>query len=370
MQSAAAFHVDDLRFGVECEFTEAATASVRRDVPGRYRRALARRCGVRGRGWLPASRCGVEVVERETGLRTRLFPHLDQAVLEIATEPMSLAGFRRAEGLLEEAVWAACHDIGLAPGTEEINRWSMHVNVSWPALAAGRDGELLLRYVADFNDHPELALGGCGGDIRNAPPLAILGARPRDALRGVIAELAGSPARGDAFAVAALLRQRVYRERFFYGSPRHNDFYQAVNVIHVRPRPGRKRWFAIANAVRIELRACSMAPSAAHMISALEIVAGRLAWLARQTGPIPFVGLPVPEPAGGRVFRTRGVQDGVTPAAVAACWMRYLTGAGLDPARHLPFIVNPEVRQAAAEIAARGGVVRPGSPAPPGHARR
>lgn len=368
MASRQVFDADDLRFGVECEFTDPATATVRGDEPERYRAAALRRCGGpaaagpwgrRWRDWLQRLRRAIDVGDAATGPRTRLFPHIDPGVLEIATEPMSLADVRRAGRLLQESVWDACGDVGLAPGTDEINRWSMHVNVSWPALAAGRDGDLLLRYVADFNDHPELALGGCGGDIRNAPPLAILGARPRDALRGLIAEFAGRPAAADAFAVARLLRQRVFRERFVYGSRLHNDFYHAVNVCHVRPRPGRKRRYAIKSPVRIELRASFMPPSAAAMISALEIMAGRLAWLARQTGPIVYAGPLVPEPPGGRQFRPCGVQDGVTAEAVAACWIGYLAEAGLDPVRHVPFIVNPEVRKAAESRAGRGTVVGP-----------
>lgn len=305
--------------------------------------------------WLVPGQGRVEVAHAATGVQTRLFPHLDPGVLEIATEPMSLADFRRAEGLLEEGVWQACRDLGLVPGTAEINRWSMHVNVSWPGLAAGRDGELLLRCVTDAADHPELALGGCGGDIRNAPPLAILGPRPRDALRALVAELEAGPAHGNAFAMARLLRQRVFRERFVYGSRLHNDFYHAVNVCHVRPRPKRKRRFAIASPVRIEIRASYMPPSAAHLISTLEIVAGRFVWLARQTGPVEFFGKLVPEPPGGRTFRPSGVQEGVTPDEVAACWIGYLAEAGIDPARHVPFIVNPDVRRAASAMLARDG---------------
>lgn len=357
--------MDELRFGVEFEFTDPATGTVARDRPALYRAAARRRCPAHGVDvpWpsrIMPWRGGIDVADAATGMRTRLFPHIDPGVLEIATEPMTVADFHRAEGLLGEAVWSACRDVGLAPGTAEINRWSMHVNVSWPGLAAGHDGELLLRFVVDAADHPELALGGCGGDIRNAPPLAILGPRPRDALRGLVAELAASPARGDSFAVALLLRQRVFRERFMYGSRLHNDFYHAVNLCHVRRRPGRKRRFAIASPVRIEIRASYMPPSAAHLISALEIVAGRLTWLARQTGPIEFFGNLLPEPPGGRIFRTTGVQDGVTPAAVAACWVGYLVGMGIDAARHVPFIVNPDVRRAAAAIVTRDGAVGTG----------
>jgi len=353
MNDRPPFDAADLRFGVEFEFTDPLTATVPRDAPARYRRAVRRRCEVglpeRFRGWLAG---GLAVAGGPAGPRTRLFPHRDQRVLEIATEPLSLAEFRRAEGLLEDVVWAAARDVGLAPGTDEINRWSMHVNVSWPALAAGGDGQLLLRSIVDFNDHPELALGACGGDIRNAPPLAILGDRPRLALAQLVRECAAGPARDDAFAVAHLLRKRVFRERFVYGSAIHNDFFHAVNVYHVRPGARLKRRYATASPVRIEIRASYMAPSAAHMLSALEIIAGRLGYLARQTTPIACLAAPPPDPPGGRTFRTRGVQDGVTPEGVAACWIRYLREAGMHPAPHAPYLVNPDVRAAAGRLLA------------------
>lgn len=354
MEGGDRLRAEELRFGLECEFTEPATANVRAGVSERYRDAVRRRCGGGRPPLLEAWRQPpLRVTDgSNAGFHTRLFPHRDNGVLEIATEPLSLAEFRRAEPLLEDAVWRACRDVGLAPGTDEINRWSMHVNVSWPALAAGRDGDLLLRYVADFHDHPELALGGLGGDIRNAPPLAILGARPRAALRDLVNEHERLPDRGDAFHVARELRSRVFRERFVYGGRFHNDFYHAVNVCHVRPRPRPKRRYAAANAVRIEIRASYMQPSAAHALSVLEIVAARLCLLARRTGPIRCVAPAVADPPAGRLFRPRGVQDGVTADRVAACWIGYVREAGLDPTRHAAHLVNPDVRAAAAALLA------------------
>ena len=346
------FDVNDLRFGVEFEFTDPDTASVRWGVPARYRAAARRRSD--GRGRIALAWGNLTVRHAPSGLSTRLFPHRDQRVLEIATEPLPLDLFRRGEAMFQASVWDACRDVGLSPGTDEINRWSMHVNVSWPALHAGGDGDLLLRYVADFNDHPELAMGGCGGDIRNAPPLVILGPRPREALQQVIASVAAHSEDLDAFAVARLLRQRVFRERFVYGSSLHNDFYHAVNVCHVRPRPVRKRRFRTPSLVRIEIRASYMAPSAAHLVSTLEIVAGRLAYLARQSAPLRYIGRLLPDPPGGRTFRTRGVQDGVTAEGVAACWIRYLEEAGVDPVRHAPYLVNPDVRAAAHQLLTAG----------------
>jgi hypothetical protein len=351
MPSSRAFAAEDLLFGVECEFTEPATASVDSGLIGRYRAAVQRRCGAGRRGWFAGLlRCGIDVACPRTGRTTRLFPHPDQNVLEIATEPLSLEAFRGCEWLLQEVVWEAARDVGLVPGTDEINRWSMHVNVSWPTLAAGADGELLLRYVVDFNNHPELALGGCGGDIRNAPPLAILGPRPRRALRDLVDEWACGRRRRDAFAVARQLRRRVYHERFIYGSAFHNDFYHAINVCHVRRSSPRKRPYRVANPARVEIRSSFMAPSAAHLLSALEIVAGRLAFLSRQSTPIVCDWPVLAEPAGGRVFRTRDVQDGVTAEGVAACWIRYLREAGLDPLRHAEFLVHPAVRAAAVRL--------------------
>lgn len=354
MLTSAGLREDDLSFGVECEFTDPVTSRVGRGVPARYRAACLRRCGIGGPGrWRERWWGSVSVRHAASGVTTRVFPHRDNRVLEIATEPLALPALRSAVPLLQEAVWDSCADVGLAPGTHEVNRWSMHINVSWPGLASGRDGDLLLRFLADFNDHPELALGGLGGDIRNAPPLAILGERPQQALRRVISECASVGGVHDAYDVARQIRTHVLRERFVYGSRIHNDFYHALHVCHVRRGAKPKRAYATASPVRIEIRASYMAPSAAHMLSAVEIIAARLMLLSRAVGPISYRGAGIQDPPGGRTFRVAGVQDGVTPERVAECWMRYASESGIDVRLHAPYLVNPDVRQAALRMMPR-----------------
>ena len=341
------FHPDEVVFGVECEFTDPVTANVGWGITARYRTAVARRCA-----WTRGLECrfdrrSVEVRSKEPPGRVRLFPHRDHCVLEIAIDPLTIQQGEASRHLLESLVWAAAGDVGLAAGTDEVNRWSAHLSFSWPGLRAGADAGLLLRYVVDFNNHPELAMGALGGDIRNAPPLAIFSDRAQQALQAVVADYNRAPAVEDAFAVAARIRREVYGERFQFGLRGRNDHYNALNLCHVNRSAKHKRPYGIESPVRIEQRASYMPPSFDHVLSQCKIIAARLASLSRQTGPIEYHPPRFGIPTTSRVFQRRGTQQGVDATAVAECYLRFVEEAGLDATRHVPFLVNPEVRAAA-----------------------
>jgi hypothetical protein len=344
------FNPDEVVFGVECEFTDPVTANVGWGITARYRTTVARRCA-----WTRGFECrfdrrSVEVWSRQPLGRVRLFPHRDHCVLEIAVDPLTIQQAEASRHLLESLVWAAASDVGLAAGTDEVNRWSAHLSFSWPQLRAGGDAGLLLRYLVDFNNHPELALGALGGDIRNAPPLAIFSDRAQQALQAVVADHNRSPEAEDVFAVAERIRREVYGERFQFGLRGCNDHYNALNLCHVSRTAKHKRPYGIDSPVRIEQRASYMPPSADHFFSQCRITAGRLAYLSRQTGPIEYRPPRFGILAASRVFQRRGTQQGVDAKAVAECFLRYLEEAGLDAIQHVPFLVNPEVREAAERL--------------------
>jgi hypothetical protein len=348
------FHSDEVVFGIECEFTDPATANVGWGITSRYRSAVARRCA-----WTRGFECrfdrrSVEVWSKELPGRVRLFPHRDHCVLEIAVDPLTIQQAEASRHLLESLVWAAAGDVGLAAGTDEVNRWSAHLSFSWPQFRAGGDAGLLLRYLVDFNNHPELAMGALGGDIRNAPPLALFSDRAQEALQTVVADHNRSPEAQDVFAVAEKIRRAVYGERFQFGLRGRNDHYNALNLCHVSRTATHKRPYAMASPVRIEQRASYMPPSADHFVSQCRIIAARLAYLSRQTGPIEYLPPGFGIPAASRVFQRRGTQQGVDAKAVAECFLRYLEEAGLDATTHVPFLVNPDVRAAAEHLVRMG----------------
>jgi hypothetical protein len=348
------FNPDEVVFGVECEFTDPVTANVGWGIVSRYRTAVARRCA-----WTRGFECrfdrrSVEVWSNKHPGRVRLFAHRDHCVLEIAVDPLTMQQAEASRHLLESLVWAAASDVGLAAGTEEVNRWSAHLSFSWPELRAGGDAGLLLRYLVDFNNHPELAMGALGGDIRNAPPLAIFSERAQQALQAVVADHNRDPEAEDVFVVAARIRRDVYGERFQFGLRGRNDHYNAVNLCHVTRAARHKRPYGIDSPVRIEQRASYMPPSADHLFSQCRIIAGRLAYLSRQTGPIEYRPPRFGILAASRVFQRRGPQQGVDAKAVAECFLRYLDEAGLDTTTHVPFLVNPDVRAAAEHLVRMG----------------
>jgi hypothetical protein len=350
MSSEPPFNPEEVVFGVECEFTDPVLANVGWGITARYRTAVARRCAW-ARGWdCRFGRRSVEVRSKEPPGCVRLFPHRDHCVLEIAIDPMTIQGWEASRHLLESVVWGAAGDVGLASGNDQVNRWSAHVNFSWPSLREGGGAGLLLRYVVDFNNHPQLAMGAMGGDIRNAPPLAIFSDRAQQALQSVVADYNRYPSVADAFAVAARIRREVYGERFQFGLRGRNDHYNAVNLCHVERSAKHKRPYGIECAVRIEHRASYMQPSADHVMSLCRVIAGRLAYLSRQTGPIEYRPPRFDIPAASRVFQQRGTQLGADAKGVAECYLSYLEEAGMDALTYVPFLVNPDVRAAAEEV--------------------
>lgn len=342
------FNPDEVVFGIECEFTDPVTANVGWGVTARYRTAVARRCTATGGLQCRFDRRSVEAWSNDLPGRVRLFPHRDHRVLEIAIDAMSLRQGEALRPLVESLVWSAAGDVGLAPGTDQVNRWSAHLSFSWPRLRAGGDAELLLRYVVDFSNHPELAMGALGGDIRNAPPLAIFGDAAQRTLQAVVADQ--DPTVDDAFAVAARIRREVYGERFQFGLRGRNDHYNALNLCHVSRSAKHKRPYGFESPVRIEQRASYMQPSFDHALSHCRIIAARLAYLSRQTGPMEYRPPRFGIAATSRVFQCRGTQQGVDPTRVAECYLRYLEEAGLAAAAHVPYLVNPEVRAAAEQL--------------------
>ena len=351
------FNPDEVVFGVECEFTDPIKANVGWGITARYRTAVARRCASDPGLECSFDRRSVEVWSRQPPGRVRLFPHRDHCVLEIAIDPLTIQQGEASRHLLESLVWAAAGDVGLAAGTDEVNRWSAHLSFSWPQLRAGGDAGLLLRYLVDFNNHPALAMGAMGGDIRNAPPLAIFSDRAQQALQAVVADYNRAPESEDAFAVAARIRREVYGERFQFGLRGHNDHYNALNLCHVNRSARHKRPYGIECPVRIEQRAAYMPPSAEHLLSQCKIIAARLEYLSQQTGPIAYCPPRFDIPADSRVFQRRGTQQGMDATAVAEGYLHYLEETGLDVTKHVPFLVNPEVR-AAAEGVLRTGARR------------
>ena len=344
------FNPDEVVFGVECEFTDPVTANVGWGITARYRTAVARRCAWTRGLECSFDRCSVAVWSRHAPGRVRLFPHRDHCVLEIAIDPLTMQQAEASRDLLESVVWAAAGDVGLTAGTDELNRWSAHLSFSWPRLRAGGDAGLLLRYFVDFNNHPELAMGAMGGDIRNGPPLAIFSDRAQESLQAVVADYNRAPEDADAFVVASRIRREVYGERFQFGLRGRNDHYNALNLCHVNRGAKHKRSYGVESPVRIEHRASYMPPSAEHLLSLCGVITGRLAYLSQQTDPIVYRPPRFHIPAASRVFQRRGTQQGVDATAVAECYLRYLGEAGLDATKHVPFLVNPEVRAAAQEL--------------------
>ncbi len=70
-----------------------------------------------------------------------------------------------------------------------------------------------LKFFVDYANHPDLALGSLGHDIRNGPPLSALGEEQRQALQTVINDLESGRLKTLA-DVARAIEERVYTRSY------------------------------------------------------------------------------------------------------------------------------------------------------------
>jgi hypothetical protein len=351
-KQAGAFNADDVIFGPELEFTDPVTAKVKWGyaVDTEYLRVVEILCKND-----PTVECAielksVEVKSKTSSARVKTFPYYDNGVLELPLDPMTIAQAQESKSLIQKFTFDAAKEMGLTPGTKEYNRWCAHLNFSWPGLRTGEQGDLFLRYFVDFNSRPELGMGAFGGDIRNAPMLAMESENVQAHLVKVVNDFNEGGAKASAFDVASRLREVYAKGKgyMFKDDPSHR--YNALNVAHVSKDARAARDYNIDSRVRIEQRASYMPLSADHLISNYKVIAGRLGYLSKQTRPIVFTPIHIAMSA-ERNFNTVGVQEGFDAEQVARTYVRYLEEADLDKEYHISYMMNPIVQTEAAKIA-------------------
>jgi hypothetical protein len=349
-ESGSELTKNDIIFGPELEFTDPKSGDASYSSKALFMSELAKQCesdkevvcDIQSEEYNPS----FEVKEINGKARVKGFPYNDPAVLEIPLDPMSLEQAEASRELIQKYVYDIAEKTGLTPGTAEYNRWCAHTNFSWPGLRDGSDGNLFLRYFADFNSRPEIGMGAFSGDIRNAPVLAMERTEVQNALLDIVTSFNTTPE--SAFNVANLIRNNVYSSGhgFNFGGGRYNAF----NLTHVQGSARSKKSYAASSAVRIEQRASYMPLSAAHLVSNYQIISGRMNYLAKLQKPIEYSPRDLGVENNTRTFATKGVQQGVTPAGVAKVYVEYLSEAGLDTKYHVLHMMNPVVQTEAAKL--------------------
>jgi hypothetical protein len=335
----------EVAFGSEVEFPSVSA------FEEHYVKAARRRCDVCAEVFECKFRTNdrrgtmIEVSEKNTTNSLQIFPTEDISVVEIRTNPMSYMRTLKNARIIHVFIFGVGEDLKadklIKSSLIEPNRWSGHVNVSWPDLVwegTTQDPMIkerlryLLRFYVDYQNHPELAMGVLGGDIRNASPLAIFPETNRKILQSLISDFE----LGVTKDVTQILHQLIDNQCApgkvlvqYLEEPR----YSVINLHPLLKALGANKGFSR----RLELRAFYTPTSVEQMLSQYRIVQSRLDYLRKFSGPIVYFNRELKYP---ERFLASGLQGDVTHKEAAQTFIKYLSEAGLDPVYEAQFLTN------------------------------
>ena len=345
--SSALFSLETTQFGTEIEFPLSPMGRCRF---WKYQENLLSRCRLCAGDiscQAPTTPSGpIKVTSK--GQELLIFVGLDPGVLEIRTQPMAYHQHEGWAGVMDNLVFGAAKDMGdfIEDPDVERNRWSGHINVSWPGLVHENNRSsmaLLLNYVVDANNHPGLAMGVLGGDTRNAPPLMLGNDLDRIKLGTVI----------EQFKLNAYQSQSKLAEDIFqaHASGFRDKFlglrYNLVNVDHLRDDA--LNWEGFSGK-RVEARGFFTPRNSKEILTYYRIINHRLKYLyetyVTKDKVLEFMAKRFYDSA----FHSRGVQPPLTAADGAKTFVSYLREMGLDPWQEGQNLRDPEVRDALAGL--------------------
>jgi len=206
----------------------------------------------------------------------------DPEVVEVHTKADTKANINKNTSRLQTYLFDVAKELELK--TSE----TAHFNIGTRA-AFGDSGEALLRFFADYSNHPELGMGVLGSDWANAPPIQIL--EPDQQL--MFMEMVNRFNRGERTKfteVATDIFEDIYTDTPEYKiGPQH---YQAIGTKFV---PRFDEYFDKGGEGPIEIRANWHPKTAADYALQVELMELRLDYLKNQEGPIVYRGYrPVP----------------------------------------------------------------------------
>ena len=352
--TSTAVEVNDIIFGSELEFTgrygtrpvEIIGADEVREIKkDEFIAAVRKKCN-KDKAVICSFGEQVTIVDSLDPTRTISFkPYNDPGVIEVPLSPMNTQQAKQRADLVQKFIFETMTELGLFPGNSEYNRWSAHLNFSYPQLQAGKDNGLFFRYFVDMADQPELASGVFAGDIRNAPLIGMYGDPVREALAALVSEFNQKLNTGEAASsidFSSRILNTVYnleRSPTFDRGPKFN----AINLMHlVEPGNG---GLDVGSSSRVEQRSSYMPKNAEHMAFQFEIVARRLVYLQGKSAQrIEYKKSKVPSD-NKRNFSPVGPQNGYTNRDLANAYVRFMKEIEMDIHENVKFLIIPEVRE-------------------------
>ena len=201
----------------------------------------------------------------------------DPQCVEIQWKPITTETIEKIENRIDEDIYGTGEELGLYVYEDE----NAHFNIGVKS-AFGDDAELFLRFLVDYANHPDLALGSLGHDIDNAPPLSALKPKQREAFQSVIDDFYKGKLKTITDVAEAVVRH-VYTETYTpnWGDPQHN---QAMGLKYITAENMKKN-----GDMPFEFRAMWPQPSAEHFTIIARLVAARVDFLKTHKDPIIYL---------------------------------------------------------------------------------
>ncbi len=260
---------------------------------------------------------------------------VDPAVLEMGTLPMTAAEFHKHSGEIQNVIFDTASDIGLTP---QLFTGGGHINIGTYGFRNNR--RLLLNFIVDFYNHPELSMGVFGYDTNNAinlrmvdPHLKIL-RRSVEALRQSEIDKYSYKIFVEILSDGLLAHEKDPYHSFWLAQrgisqtfqPRYNNV--ALEVRNPTDTPEN---------IRLEFRAVRPQATAKMFARQVELLRARMRYLEQLKANLELEDEPIP------LIKARTLEENIydppiDPQLALARFHQYVTESGLNWSDYQDFI--------------------------------
>lgn len=199
----------------------------------------------------------------------------DPGCVEITFKASTLDTLKSIAPRIDDSIFKTARDLDMKTPDWGINHFNMGIRSTFDD-----SGKEFLKFFVDYANHPDLALGGLGSDIMNAPPLSVLGEEQRQALQKIVEEVNAGKLQTIA-EIARAIQNRVYTRSYnpAWGGANH---YQAFGLKHVNKADLSK------TDAPFEFRAMWSQNSAEAFMKIARLMEARVAFTKASTDPILY----------------------------------------------------------------------------------
>lgn len=374
----AVFSKESTLFGVEVELP--ATADLQRDYAKMLLEVVIndklKKCNIGLTSWKWQQGKRFTLTDEKRNPKTiNINIGTDPAVVEISTTPLTYGQTESWQDILEDLIFATSRDLEkakyLGSPDKERNRWSGHLNISWPGLMTSmgyhepysrttfqrmslapaeierQNMNLLLNLFVDLQNHPQLAMGILGGDTRNATPLVFGNESEQKTLTDTIRAYEGNQVTNLAQLASKLVKAHPESSPGTFG---HTHY----SLLSTEGLTIPDYSWGYVRGTRLEIRGFFSPTSMASILSNYRLMNARLAYLYENftlNGKVLAYRPPKMDPnflknINRNNFIVHGLSGNLNPIEAADVYIDYISQTGLNPLNESQYLRDPIVKAA------------------------